>query len=230
MQVGAERIREIVNSLQHFSRLNQASQKSIDIHEALESTLSILYSYLGDEIEVVRHYGDLPPVECYPKPLNQVFMSILMNAIEAISRWSSKEKIIKLRTELVSDGETGEDFVRIAIADNGPGIAQEIQPKIFDPFFTTKDVGQGRGLGLTVSYQTIVSQHQGNLHCHSQPGQGAEFIIEIPLQQPKPLSPSKKEIGDRELRDGDWELGAGDWEDTTMKLGMEIRKTPLGKN
>ncbi len=223
MQVGAERIREIVNSLQHFSRLNQASQKSIDIHEALESTLSILYSYLGDEIEVVRHYGDLPPVECYPKPLNQVFMSILMNAIEAISRWSSKEKIIKLRTELVSDGETGEDFVRIAIADNGPGIAQEIQPKIFDPFFTTKDVGQGRGLGLTVSYQTIVSQHQGNLHCHSQPGQGAEFIIEIPLQQPKTLSPSKGEIGDREL-------GTGDWEDTTMKLAMEIRKTPLGKN
>jgi signal transduction histidine kinase len=127
-----------------------------------------------------------------------------MNAIEAISRWSSKEKIIKLRTELVSDGETGEDFVRIAIADNGPGIAQEIQPKIFDPFFTTKDVGQGQGIGLNRKLSNHRLPTPRQLTLSLQPGQGAEFIIEIPLQQPKRCHQVKERLGI-----GNWGLGTG---------------------
>lgn len=188
MQTGAQRIHEIVKSLQNFSRHNQASLKPVDIHVGLESTLFLLHSQLSNGIQVVRNYSDLPLVECYPKQLNQVFLSILMNAIEALSRGSSEDKKIALRTELVLDCSQGVAGVRIAIADNGPGIPPEIQSKIFDPFFTTKDVGQGTGLGLAVSYQIIVTQHKGKLQCHSQLGQGAEFIVEIPLMLPKPLS------------------------------------------
>ncbi|MFE1747602.1 GAF domain-containing protein [Coleofasciculus sp. H7-2] len=188
MQTGAQRIHEIVKSLQNFSRHNQASLKPVDIHVGLENTLFLLHSQLSNGIQVVKNYSDLPLVECYPKQLNQVFLSILMNAIEALSRGSSEDKKIVLRTELVPNCSQGVAGVRIAIADNGPGIPSEIQSKIFDPFFTTKDVGQGSGLGLAVSYQIIVTQHKGTLQCHSQLGQGAEFIVEIPLMPPKPLS------------------------------------------
>nr|WP_277922525.1 GAF domain-containing protein [Coleofasciculus sp. FACHB-1120] len=187
MQAGAQRIHEIVKSLQNFSRHNQASLKPVDIHVGLENTLFLLHSQLGNEIQIERNYSDLPLVECYPKQLNQVFLSILMNAIEALNRESSEDKKIALRTELVPDGFLGVAGVRIAIADNGPGIPPEIQSKIFDPFFTTKDVGQGTGLGLAVSYQIIVTQHKGKLECDSQLGQGAEFIVEIPLIPPQPL-------------------------------------------
>ncbi|MEP0754180.1 GAF domain-containing protein [Trichocoleus sp. Lan] len=187
MQAGAQRIHEIVKSLQNFSRHNQASLKPVDIHIGLENTLFLLHSQLGNEIQIERNYSDLPLVECYPKQLNQVFLSILMNAIEALNRGFSEDKKITLRTELVPDCSPGVASVRIAIADNGPGIPPEIQSKIFDPFFTTKDVGQGSGLGLAVSYQIIVTQHKGKLQCHSQVGQGAEFIVEIPLMPPQPL-------------------------------------------
>lgn len=188
MQAGAERIQEIVQSLQSFSRLNEAPLKTVNLQAALESTLSIVRSRHGSEIQIVRQFGELPLVECYPKQINQVFLSILMNAIEALSRWQAQDKIVTIRTQKISVGETGESWVRIAIADNGPGIPEEIQPKIFDPFFTTKEVGQGRGLGLAVSYQTIISQHQGRLHCSSSTGQGAEFVIEIPVKHPNSLS------------------------------------------
>lgn len=183
MQSGAERIREIVQSLQNFSQLNQAALKTVDLHASLESTLLILHNQIGQEIQIVRQYGELPLVECYAKQMNQVFMSLLMNAIEALSRRSGEDKTITLRTEWLTVGVIGNPSVRIAIADNGSGIAPEIKSKIFDPFFTTKDVGQGRGLGLTVCYQTIINQHHGYLQCNSQLGEGTEFVIEIPVRQ-----------------------------------------------
>lgn len=182
MRTGTERIREIVLSLRNFSRLDEAQRKSADIHEGLESTLFILQNQLK-EIHVVRDFSDLPSVECYPSLLNQVFMNLLMNAIEALHGYAIFPKVITIRTELVRENSTG-NTIRITIADNGPGIAPEIQSKIFDPFFTTKEVGQGTGLGLTVSYQMIVNQHGGQLRCASLPGQGAEFTIDLPVEIP----------------------------------------------
>ena len=189
MASGAERIREIVQLLQKFSRQNEAPLKVIDINAALESTLLILHNQTIGTIQIERNYGNLPPVECYPKAMNQAFLSILTNAIEAVNRWHDRNKIITVRTQWVPTPETGgEGRVQITIQDNGPGIKPEIQPRIFDPFFTTKDVGQGRGLGLTESYQTVVSQHKGRLEVRSQSGKGAEFLLELPIRHPKALT------------------------------------------
>ena len=188
MQLGAERIHEIVQLLQKFSGNNAATLKWIDLNAALESTLLILHNQMTG-IKVERHYDNLPHVQCYPKPINQAFLSIITNAIEALNRWSDPNKTLTLRTEWLPSSEMADEGrVRIAIADNGPGIQPDIQPKIFEPFFTTKEVGQGRGLGLTISYQTIVNQHNGQLEVISQPGQGTQFLIEIPLRHPKPLT------------------------------------------
>ncbi len=181
MKSGAERIQEIVQLLQNFTRQNQASLKSVDIHAALESTLAILSSQI-DNIHIERKYGNLPLVECYPKAMNQVFLSLLTNALEALARDPNTEKKIIIHTELINcNGKA--DRIEIAIADNGPGIPTALHSRIFDPFFTTKDVGQGRGLGLTASYHTIVNQHKGKLEVNSQLNQGAKFTIEIPLKQ-----------------------------------------------
>ncbi|MEC4986726.1 MAG: GAF domain-containing protein [Oscillatoria sp. PMC 1068.18] len=182
MKSGAARIQEIVQLLQNFSRQNQAKLKSVDIHAALESTIAILSNRIQNNIHIERHYSDLPLVECYPKAINQVFFSLLTNSLEALARDPNPGKKILLQTELVNNyGQA--DWIKIAIADNGPGIPKALHSRIFDPFFTTKDVGQGRGLGLTASYHTIVNQHQGKLELQSQPNQGAQFIIEIPLKQ-----------------------------------------------
>ncbi|MFW6359276.1 MAG: GAF domain-containing protein [Chroococcales cyanobacterium] len=189
MKSGSKRIHEIVQVLQDFSRHNQAPRKSIDIQAGLESTLLILQNQLRrHHIRIERHYSQLPLVECYPKSLNQVFLSLLNNAIESLQRTPVEEKIISLRTEVMPTppGETPQ--IRIAIADNGMGIAPEIQSRIFDPFFTTKDIGKGRGLGLTASYQTIVEQHHGQLTVKSQLSKGAEFEIEIPITQTHSLN------------------------------------------
>ena len=194
MQVGAERIQEIVLSLRNFARLDEANRKTVDLHEGIESTLFILQNQLED-IQVIREYGNLPVVECCPSLLNQVFMNLLMNAIEAFDTVpSERAKKITIRTELVVVTLATAAQVRISIADNGSGINPEIQAKIFDPFFTTKDVGQGTGLGLTVSYQTIVQQHQGHLKFHSVPNEGTEFVIELPLRHiSMPLNPQNRE-------------------------------------
>jgi signal transduction histidine kinase len=190
MLSGAERIHEIVQVLQRFSRQNEAPLKVIDINAALESTLLILHNQITGTIQIERDYDNLPRVECYAKQINQTFLSILTNAIEALNRWPDANKIITLRTKWIPGSEIeDQDRVQIVIRDNGPGIKLEIQPRIFEPFFTTKEIGQGRGLGLTVSYQTIVSQHHGQLEVSSQPGQGAEFVLEIPIRNPK-ASPS----------------------------------------
>lgn len=181
MNSGAERIREIVLALRTFSRLDESYHKAVDIHTGLESTLLILEGSIKNQIQIVRKYDKLPLIECYPSQLNQVFMNLMINAIDALKESSIQPKIITIKTEIIKNSE-GKLSVQISIADNGPGIPHDIQAKIFDPFFTTKGVGQGSGLGLTVSYQTIVNQHYGQLKCYSEPGKGTEFMIEIPIK------------------------------------------------
>jgi predicted ATPase/signal transduction histidine kinase/tRNA A-37 threonylcarbamoyl transferase component Bud32 len=189
MTVGAERIRNIVLSLRNFSRLDEADMKPVDIHEGIESTLLILQTRLRkqgsfSEIEVIKEYAKLPRVTCYASQLNQVFMNILSNAIDALEKArknvaeSGKKPAITIRTS-VRDS----DFVRVQIADNGPGMTESVLKKIFDPFFTTKPVGSGTGLGLSISYQIVVDSHGGQLTCVSSPGEGAEFSIVIPIKR-----------------------------------------------
>lgn len=192
MESGAQRIHEIVQLLQKFSGSSLAVLKPIDLNAALESTLLILHNQMSNSIEIERHYDHLPPVECYPKSINQAFLSLLTNAIEALNRWPDPNKIITLQTKYLASRKIEEvGRVQISIRDNGPGIVADIQSRIFEPFFTTKEVGQGRGLGLTMAYQTIVNQHHGQLKVRSQPSRGAEFILEIPMRHPK--SPQKSD-------------------------------------
>ncbi len=179
MEIGSQRIREIVESLRSFSRLDHSEIKAVDIHEGIESTLMILHHRLKakserKEIRVSKKYGKLPLVECYPGQLNQVFMNLLANAIDAVED-SSSPKIS------ISTGFQG-NWIRIRIADNGIGISQETQAKLFDPFFTTKAVGKGTGLGLSISYQIIAERHGGKIRCKSKLGQGTEFLVQIPLK------------------------------------------------
>ena len=195
MKVGTERIREIVLSLRNFSRLDEAEFKAVDIHEGLENTLVLLRHRFKaraeqPEIQVVKDYGPLPLVECYAGQLNQVFMNILSNAIDAFeeaNQGQSFEAITaKPNTLWLQTAVTGQGTVQITIADNGPGMAETVRTRLFNPFFTTKAVGKGTGLGLSISYQIITEKHGGQLSCHSTPGQGAKFIIEIPIQQATP--------------------------------------------
>lgn len=255
MQAGANRIREIVLSLRNFSRLDEANYKLVNLHEGIDNTLLILqhrlygkefspgYQHNQTKIQVIKNYGNLPKVECFASLLNQVFMNILSNTIDALENWpmtsnhglinhgqdyqqkyqpnyqpnganptppvpandfrnylnhnhtvnctdcteltqpktlanSETNPTIYISTE-VKDG----DRVVIRIRDNGPGMTESIRQRIFDPFFTTKPVGSGTGLGLSISYQIIVEKHHGNLSCISEPGQGSEFIIELPIHQ-----------------------------------------------
>jgi signal transduction histidine kinase len=196
MQLGTERIRQIVLSLRNFSRMDEAEFKDVDLHEGIESTLLILQHRLKarlerPEIEVIRDYGNLPKVECYAGPLNQVFMNILVNAIDAIEEVNAKrtDREIKdnpgritIRTSVVDS-----QWVEVAIADNGPGIPESVKQRIFDPFFTTKPVGKGTGMGMSISYQIITEKHNGKLECFSTPGKGTEFAIVIPIQQQQDL-------------------------------------------
>ena len=205
MHLGAERIRQIVLSLRSFSRLDEAEMKPVDLHEGIDSTLLILQNRLRPQggsrkrgtlaehpgILVIKEYGDLPRVDCYAGQLNQVFMNILSNAIDALEEdcggtvqdafpedCPESSPQIRIRTEVINS-----DWVGIRIADNGPGMTESIRQKLFDPFFTTKPVGKGTGLGLSISYKIVVEKHGGRLNCISAPGQGTEFIIEIPIRQ-----------------------------------------------
>ncbi|MEG4105940.1 AAA family ATPase [Microcoleus sp. S13_C5] len=194
MQLGASRIREIVLSLRNFSRLDEADMKSVDVHEGIESTLLILRNRLHKKadhsaIQVIKKYGKLPLVECYPGQLNQVFMNIIANGIDALEDRDTHQSPTQIKenysTILIVTEVIDCDRVRIRIADNGTGVTEEVRSKLFDPFFTTKPVGSGTGLGLSISYQIVVEKHGGQLNCVSAPGQGAEFIIEIPVNQQK---------------------------------------------
>jgi len=184
MKMGVERITQIVLSLRNFSRLDESETKRVNIHEGIDSTLLIISHKLKPEIEVIKNYGVLVPVECYPAQLNQVFMNLISNAVDALnSQKEATNKQIFIQTEL--ERPNLETFynasVRVRIRDNGPGIPPEIKDKIFDPFFTTKPVGEGTGLGLSISYQ-IIENHGGKIEVVSPPGQGTEFIITIPIK------------------------------------------------
>ncbi|WP_413263851.1 CBS domain-containing protein [Floridanema flaviceps] len=209
MQIGAERIRQIVLSLRNFALLDQAEMKPVDLHEGIDSTLSLLQNRLKGTPEypgilVIKEYGDLPLVECYPGQLNQVFMNVLNNAIDALERCDTgrcSAPCIRIRTELIEGlGENARanqsrqnssrsigkfPWLAIRILDNGPGMSEDVRRKLFDPFFTTKPVGQGTGLGLSISYQIVVEKHGGQLKCISALGQGTEMVIEIPIRQNK---------------------------------------------
>ncbi|MBD2039278.1 PAS domain S-box protein [Microcoleus sp. FACHB-672] len=219
MQLGAERIRSIVLSLRNFSRLDESQMKRVDIHEGIESTLLILQHRLKEKsgryrIEIIKEFGNLPTVECYPAQLNQVFINIIGNAIDALESFDrfplpaesetgdlineKLPKVIQIRTEYNPEPSRlnleffqGSKFkiknhVVICIADNGPGISPRVQSKIFDPFFTTKPVGKGTGLGLSICYQ-IIEKHGGQIWVKSQPAQGTEFVLVLPIQQ-EPVS------------------------------------------
>ncbi|NDJ21619.1 PAS domain S-box protein [Nostoc sp. B(2019)] len=225
MNMGAERIRQIVISLRNFSRLDEDGMKRTDIHEGIDSTLLLLQSRLKaklerPEIQVIQEYGNLPQIVCHAGQMNQVFMNLLTNAIDALEESfvightlregvrvasrreapmllenNSQQGIKDIDTLQVTSHRLGqmnspqiristlvqEEYVMIRIADNGLGMTEEVCNRLFDPFFTTKPVGKGTGMGLSISYQIVVKNHRGQLQCISAPGEGAEFVITIPL-------------------------------------------------
>ncbi|MEL7315012.1 MAG: ATP-binding protein, partial [Cyanobacteria bacterium J06559_3] len=197
MRGGAERITEIVRSLRDFSHVGGATLKRVDIHQGLENTLTILDNRIKEKgarpaIQIICSYGDLPKVECYPGQLNQVFMNLLTNAIDALEEKWEREQTksrnvigvfvpkISLRTQAAKG-----DRVHIYVTDNGTGIPNSVKRRMLDPFFTTKPVGKGTGLGMSISYQIVVERHHGTLNCISTPGQGTQFLIDIPIEQTK---------------------------------------------
>ena len=195
MKLGSDRIRQIVLSLRNFARHDEAEMKRVDIHEGLDSTIKLLQNRLKGTgeypgIQLIQAYSDLPDVECYAGLLNQVFINLLGNAIEALEN-HLEPRIITISTELgIGDWKVGtgdslslNPCAIIRIADNGSGMTPEVCRRIFDPFFTTKPLGKNKGLGLSISYQIVVEKHGGQLRCISAPGEGTEFIIEIPIHQ-----------------------------------------------
>lgn len=197
MQNGTERIQSIVDSLRNFSRMDEAAVKTVNLHEGIDSALVMLQHRLCPRdksycIEVVKDYGDLPLVECWAGQLNQVWMNLLMNAIDAtenvlqdqlLEHRLLRDPTFQPRITIVTERKG--DTVTIRIQDTGCGIPPSIHSKIFDPFFTTKAVGKGTGMGLAVSYQIIVGRHSGELRCHSSDGEGSEFVVRLPRQLAK---------------------------------------------
>jgi len=186
MKVGTTRIREIVLSLRSFSRLDEAEFKEADIHEGIDNTLMILQHRFKaqnhqKEIKIIKEYGNLPLVECYAGQLNQVFMNLIANAIDALEEIEVTNNF-QVPTIWIHTQLTYENQILISIRDNGVGIPENIRSKLFNPFFTTKAVGKGTGLGLSISYQIVVEKHRGKLWCDSIPGQGTKFMIEIPIK------------------------------------------------
>lgn len=190
LKLGATRIRELVLSLRNFSRLDESEKKLVDIHEGIDSTLIILSNRIKatpdrPAIKIIKDYGNLPAVDCHPSQLNQVVMNIMANAIDVMEESNQGVSLqsltqcpnaIRISTDVID-----ETWVRIAIADNGPGIKPETVTKLFDPFFTTKPVGKGTGIGLAISHQIITEKHNGKLSCESELGKGTKLIIDLPL-------------------------------------------------
>jgi len=207
MKVGANRIGEIVQSLRNFSRIDEAEIKPVDIHDGLDSALLILSNRLKPKpvsvagtqyhrpaIHLIKEYGSLPLVECYAVQINQVFMNVLTNAIDALEdAFVNKhlspqcgregEQINSGQIRIVTEVCPGKKAVLVRINDNGWGMTETVRQKIFEPFFTTKPVGKGAGIGLAICHEIAVEQHGGKLSCISAPGKGTELIIEIPLNQ-----------------------------------------------
>ncbi len=192
MEVGSNRIHEIISSLRQFSRLDESSFKAVDLHEGIESTLLILQHRLKPQpdrpaIRILKQYGqELPPVECHPGQINQVLMNFLVNAIDALESSivaaeagdrEAASPTIWITTEVAVAG-----YMRVTIADNGPGIPAEYQSRLFDPFFTSKPIGKGTGLGLSISYNIIQAIHKGKIWFESAAGEGTKFMFEIPVE------------------------------------------------
>lgn len=187
MQTGVDRVHTIILALRIFSRLGESDIKAVDIHEGIDSALVLLQPRLRQEgsraeIKVIKNYGNLPLITCYASQMNQVFLNLLTNAIDAFELGTGKDfpesssPTIWISTEL-----TGLENITIRVKDNGAGISEEVLLRLFDPFFTTKSVGKGSGLGLSTSYQIVVEKHKGQLTCYSSPEKGAEFVVEIPV-------------------------------------------------
>lgn len=190
MKLGIDRINEIIKSLRNFSRSDQQKKELFNLHEGIDNTLLILRHRLNNSdvnIEIIKAYSDIPPIRCYIGQINQVFMNIISNAIDALETQPPPRRII-IETSRSSDlleplngEETIADTILIKIRDNGPGIPESVQTHLFDSFFTTKPLGKGTGLGLSISYQIVVEKHQGSLKCLSRPGSGTEFWIQVPI-------------------------------------------------
>ena len=209
MKMGSERIKKIVLSLRTFSRQDEAECKFVNIHEGLDSTLVILAHRLKIQpdrpaITVQREYGPIPDIECYAGQLNQVFMNILGNAIDAIEEaWEQPAlnplRTITIKTQLIEQNspplerspKSVQEWLRISIKDSGRGMSEDVRSHIFDPFFTTKPIGQGTGMGLSISYQIITEKHHGRLDCFSVEGCSTEFIVTIPVRQTAVRSASR---------------------------------------
>lgn len=174
---GAVRTADIVQGLRTFSRLDEDEIKEASISDGIDTTLTLLSSIIPTNLTIIKNYGDVPPVECYPGKLNQVFMNILTNAIQAIAAKPSTEE-----EKLMITIEKLDDKVIIRFADTGPGIPENIKEKIFDPFFTTKEVGEGTGLGLSIVF-SIIEKHKGKIEVYSEEGQGTEFVLILPIKQ-----------------------------------------------
>jgi signal transduction histidine kinase len=187
MKLGTHRIVEIVQSLKNFSRHDEAKMKQVNIHDGIDGTLMILWHRLKatgtrPAIEVIKDYADIPLIECYAGQLNQVFMNILANAIDALEETLLDNTQTNHFTPTITiHTQTDNHSVVIRVADNGAGIPEEIMSRIYDPFFTTKEIGKGTGLGMSISQKIIVERHRGILKCRSQPGEGTEFWIQIPV-------------------------------------------------
>ncbi len=184
MEMGTDRIQEIVLSLRDFSRMDESDCKLADLHDGLESTLLILQYRLKRSpdrptIAIIRNYGDLPKVNCFPGQLNQVFMNLLSNAIDAIDE-AVRDRGLST-PEITIHTAVHAHQVEVRIQDNGVGIPAAVAARIFDPFFTTKAVGKGTGMGLSISYQIVSDRHHGKLWCRSAKDGGTEFVMEIPL-------------------------------------------------
>ncbi len=167
---GTQRVKKIVEDLRTFSRMDQADLQDADLHEEIDRTLALMEPRFKTQVRVVRDYGELPRVRCYPGQLNQVFLNLLMNACDAIVKGGE----IRITTHRTDGG------VRLEFHDDGAGIPEDVQSRIFDPFFTTKDVGAGTGLGLSLSHG-IIERHGGRIFVGSEPGRGTTFVIDLPL-------------------------------------------------
>lgn len=187
---GARRIRDIVQNLRTFSRLDEAEFTKSDIHEGIDSTVRLLSRYYSaDNITLIRDYGDLPPVDAYSGQLNQVWMNLLVNAAQAVSANGGEVRIV---TRLV-----GDESISVCIGDTGTGIAPEHLNRIFDPFYTTKPVGEGTGLGLSISFG-IVERHKGTIKVDSRPNEGTSFTVTLPVNITPP-SADESEMSNADL-------------------------------
>ncbi len=192
MQEGVNRIYDVSVSLRTFSRADTQKAITCNIHEVIDSTILILKHRLKASnsrpaIEIVKKYGDLPPVQCFPGQLSQVFMNLIANAIDALEDSNMGRSMEEIKANpnfitIITKPSEDQDNIVIQIKDNGPGMTPEVKQKIFDHLFTTKPVGKGTGLGLAICYQIVTEKHSGIIECISYPGEGTEFIIQIPVK------------------------------------------------